>query len=553
MSKKTNVKPVLILNKGTGNHGKDAQLNNIRAARVISEVLKSSLGPKGMDKMLINNFGDIIITNDGRKMLQEMDLQHPVARMMVDLSKAIDDEVGDGTTSSVVVTGELLAKAEQLINKGIHPTLIIDGYEKAAVRALEALESIAISMTIQDVDGLEKIAATALESKILADLKSPLSKIIVSAILSVRVELDGVNIVDLNDIMVEKKLGESLTDTSLIQGIIVNKELLHPLMSKSVNKAKIALVDKALDIEKAKFDSKLTIENPEQIEEFIKQEEIIIGRMVDKIADSGANVLILQEDLNTAAYYLLTKRGISAVKRVKQSTMRNIAKATGAHIVTNLDVLSGKDLGYAELVEERAFGEDKLLFIEGCKNPHSVTIFIRGTNKRVLDEAERSIHDALCVVRDVVKEQKIVAGGGAPEMEVAKAVRKLAVTFAGKEQLAAMAYAEALEIVPEVLSENAGLNPIDILQELKNRHEKNEVWAGVNVFDGKVRDMKALEVYEPLSVKKQIVKSATDAAVMILKVDELVSTKKSIKREEEPKSGRAREEYLREKIDTLPF
>lgn len=553
MSKKINAKPVLILNKGTGNHGKDAQLNNIRAARVISEVLKSSLGPKGMDKMLINNFGDIIITNDGRKMLQEMDLQHPVARMLVDVAKAIDDEVGDGTTSSVILAGELLAKAEHLINMGIHPTVIIDGYEKASVRALEALESIAIPMTIQDVDGLEKIAATALESKILANLKLPLSKIIVSAIFSVRRELDGVNIVDLNDVMVEKKLGESLTSTSLIQGIIVNKELLHPLMSKSVKKAKIALVDKALDIEKAKFDSKLAIESPEQMEEFIKQEEIIIGRLVDKIANSKANVLILQEDLNTAAYYLLAKKGISTVRRVKKSVMRNLAKATGAHIVTDLDVLSEKDLGHAELVEERAFGEDKMLFIEGCKDPHSVTIFIRGANKRVLDEAERSMHDALCVVRDVVKEQKIVAGGGAPEMEAAKAVKKFAVSFAGKEQLAAMAYAEALEIVPEVLSENAGLNPIDILQELKNRHEKNEVWAGVDVFDGKVHDMKALEVYEPLSVKRQIVKSATEAAVMILKVDELVSTKKPLKREEAPKSGRAREEYLRERMNTLPF
>ncbi len=554
MSKsKVNSKPVLILREGASSHGKDAQLSSIRAARAVSEVLKSSLGPKGMDKMLVNNFGDIIITNDGRKMIQEMDLQHPAARMLVDVAQAVDNEVGDGTTSSVVIAGELLAKAEQLISKGIHPTIIIDGYEKASVKALEALESIAIPLTIEDKDGLEKIAATALESKIIANLKESLSKIVVSAILSVKREVDGLNIADLSDVMVEKKLGESLASTRLVKGVIVNKELLHPAMPKQVKKAKIALIDRALDIEKVQFDSKLMIENPEQMEEFIKHEEAIIGRLVDKIANSGANVLILQEDLNKIAYYLLAKKGIAAIRRVKQPLMRSISKATGAHIVSDFDVLSEKDLGYAELVEERKIGDDKMLFIEECKNPNSVTILIRGANKRALDEAERSIHDALCVVRDVIKEEKIVAGGGAPEIEAAKAVRKLAFTFAGKEQLAAMAYAEALEIVPEVLSENAGLSPIDILQELRNRHEKNELWAGVNVFEGKVQDMKALAVYEPLSVKKQVVKSATEAAVMILKVDELVSTKKPLKREEPPKGGRAREEYLRERMKTFPM
>ncbi len=554
MSKQSaNKKPVLVLKQGSGNHGKDAMLNSIRAARAVSEVLKTSLGPKGMDKMLINNFSDIIITNDGRKMLQEMDLQHPVAKMLVDVAKAIDNEVGDGTTSSVVVAGELLAKAEQLINKGIHPTIIIDGYEKASAKALEALENIAIPLTIDDKDGLEKIAATSLESKIIANLKEPLSKIVVQAILSVKREVNGENIVDLSDVMVEKKLGESLASTSLIKGVIINKELLHPAMPKQVKKAKIALIDRKLDIEKANFDSKLMIDSPEQMEEFIQHEEAIIARMVDKIANSGANVLVLQEDLNPAAYYMLAKKGIATVRRVKQSIMRNIAKATGAHIISDFDTLTEKDLGYAELVEEKTFSNDKMLFIEDCKNPHAVTILIRGTNKRVLDEAERSIHDALSVVRDVIKEQKIVAGGGAPEMEAAKAVRKLAVTFAGKEQLAAMAYAEALEIVPEVLSENAGLNPIDILQELRNRHEKNEIWAGVNVFSGKVADMKEFEVYEPLAVKKQIVKSASEAATMILKVDELVSTKKPLKKEEEPKGGRAREEYLRERMKSYPM
>jgi chaperonin GroEL (HSP60 family) len=410
--------------------GKNAQLNSIRAARAISEVMKSSLGPKGMDKMLVTNFGDILITNDGRTMLQEMDIQHPVARMMVDVAKTVDNEVGDGTTSSVVLAGELLGKAEQLIKKGVHPAVIVEGYEKAAEKALETLEKIAIPVSIKNKDKLKKIAATSLSSKIIANLKEPLSEIIVSAVLSVKKEIAGKNVVDLDDVMVEKRLGESLASTSLIRGVIINKEVLHPAMPKRVEKAKIALLEKALDIEKANFDSKLRIDSPEQIEDFIKQEDAVIGRLVDKIAFTGANVLILQEDLNKLAYYLLAKKGILAVRRVQQTTMKKVAKATGGHIISNLDVLTEKDLGFAEVVEQRTIGDAKMLFIEDCKNPHSVAILIRGANKRVVDEAERSIHDGLCVVRDVILEQKIVAGGGAPEIEVARAVKKFAVTLA---------------------------------------------------------------------------------------------------------------------------
>ena len=547
-SKKTQAKPVLIVKEETNDKGKSAQLNSIRAARAISEVMKSSLGPKGMDKMLVTNFGDILITNDGRTMLQEMDLQHPVARMMVDVAKTIDNEVGDGTTSSVVLAGELLGKAEQLIKKGVHPAVIVDGYEKAAEKALETLEKIAIPVSLRNIDELKKIAATSLSSKIIANLKEPLSEIIVSAALSVKKEIAGENVVDLDDVMVEKRLGESLESTSLISGVIINKEILHPAMPRRVEKAKIALLDKALDIEKANFDSKLQIDSPEQIEDFIKQEDAVIGRLVDKIATTGANVLILQEDLNKLAYYLLAEKGILAVRRVQQTILKKVAKATGGHIISNLDVLTEKDLGFAEVVEQRTIGDAKMLFIEDCKNPHSVAILIRGANKRVVDEAERSIHDALCVVRDVVREKKIVAGGGAPEIETARAVRKFAVTLDGKEQLAAVSFADALEIVPATLSENAGLNSIDILPELRSIHEKGEVWAGVNVFEGKIQDMKALEVFEPLSVKKQIIISATEAAVMILKVDELVSTKKPIRREEEPKGERAKEEKRRERM-----
>ena len=431
-SKKINAKPVLIVKEGSGNKGKDAQINSIRAARTISEVMKSSLGPKGMDKMLVTNFGDILITNDGRTMLQEMDIQHPVARMMVDVAKTIDNEVGDGTTSSVVVAGELLGKAEQLIRKGVHPTVIADGFEKAAEKALETLEKIAIQVSLENKDELKKIAATSLASKIIASLKEPLSEIVVSAVFSVKKQIAGKNVVDLDDVMVEKRLGESLASTTLIKGVIINKEILHPAMPRRVEKAKIALLDKALDIEKAEFDSKLRIESPEQMEEFIKQEDVVIGRLVDKIAATGANVLILQEDLNKLAYYLLAKKGILAVRRVQQAIMKKVAKATGGHIISNLDVLTEKDLGFAEVVEERTIGNAKMLFVEDCKNPHSVAILIRGANKRVVDEAERSIHDALCVVRDVVQEQKIVAGGGAPEIETSRAVKKYAVTLCRK-------------------------------------------------------------------------------------------------------------------------
>ncbi|MGA2682481.1 MAG: thermosome subunit beta [Candidatus Bathyarchaeia archaeon] len=547
---KVNAKPVLVLREGAGDK-ENSLLNSIQAARTVSEVLKSSLGPKGMDKMLINNFGDIIITNDGRTMLQEMDLQHPVARMMVDVAKTIDNEVGDGTTSSVVVAGELLGKAEQLIKKGIHPTLIADGYEKASEKALETLDNIAITISLENKNELKKIAATSLASKIISNLKEPLSEVVVSAIFSVIREVDGKNIVDLDDVMVEKKLGESLASTNLVKGVIINKEIIHPAMPKRVEEARIALIDKALDLEKAQFDSKIRIDNPEQIEEFIKQEDALIGKLVDKIASTGANVLILQEDLNKLANYLLAKKGILTIRRVNQSIMKKVAKATGGHIINNFDALTEKDLGFAEVVEERTIGGSKLLFVENCRNPHSVAILIRGANKRIVDEAERSIHDALCVVRDVVQEQKIVAGGGAPEIEVARSLRKYAVTLVGKEQLAVNAYADALEIVPATLSENAGLNSIDTLPELRSCHEKGEVWAGVNVYVGKIQDMKSLEVYEPLSVKKQIIKSATEAAIMILKVDEIVSTKKQIRREEQPK--KSPEEDRRERMEKLQY
>ncbi len=520
--------PVLILREGTNREkGKDALHASITAARTVADAVKSSLGPKGMDKMLVDSMGDVTITNDGHTILKEMDIQHPAAKMMVEVAKTQDDEVGDGTTSSVIVAGELLGKAEELIDKNVHPTLIIDGYRKAADKALEAIEKIAISIEPTSREDLKRIAATSMASKIVSEHKMHLSEITVSAILSVAEELEGKYKVDLDDIMMEKKAGESVANTQFINGIVVDKGVVHPGMPKRVEKAKIALLDAALEIEKTNFDAKINIESPDQMQAFLAQEETLIKNMVEKVDRTGANVLIAQKGIDDLAQHFLARKGTLVVRRARKSDMTKLAKATGGILITNLDDMTEKDLGYAELVEERKIGNDKMIFVEGCKNPRSVAILVRGGNQRLVDEAERSIHDALCVVRDVVQEPKIVAGGGAPEMDIARTIKEYGVTLSGKEQLAALAYAEALEIVPLVLAENGGLDPIDILSELRARHEKGGKWAGVGVLEGKVQDMEKLEVFEPLSVKKQIIKSATEAATMILKIDDVIAVGKT--------------------------
>ena len=519
--------PVLILKEGsTRSRGRDAQHANIMAARIIAEAIRSSLGPKGMDKMLVDTLGDVTITSDGRTILDEIDVEHPAAKMMVEVAKTQDDEVGDGTTTSVVVAGELLAKAEELLNKNVHPTVVIDGYRKAADKALEVLENIAIKVDPTDKEFLKKVAMTSMASKIVSENREQLAEIAVEAVLHVAQKIGDEYRVDLDDIMVEKKPGESVTETKLIKGIVLDKEVVHPGMPKRVENAKIALLDTALEVEKTEFDAKINIETPDQMEAFLREEENMLRNMVEKIAATGANVLICQKGIDDMVQHFLSRKGILAVRRAKKSDMEKLAKATGGKVVTNLEDLSEKDLGYAELVEERKIGDDKMTFIEGCKNPHSVAILIRGGTERLVDEAERSVHDALCVVRDVVQEPKIVAGGGAPEVEVARALREYAETLPGREQLAVQSFAEAVEIVPITLGENAGLDPIDISSDLRARHEKGEKWAGVDVFTGKVDDMKKLEVYEPLVVKKQIIKSATEAASMILKIDDVIAAGK---------------------------
>ena len=536
MSSQTGSVPVLIMREGSGrSKGKDALRNNIMAAKTIAESVKSSLGPKAMDKMLVDSSGDVIITGDGRTILDKMDIDHPAAKMMVDVAKTQDAEVGDGTTTSVIVAGELLGKAEDLINKGIHPILIVEGYSKAADKALETLEKIAFSVKPTDKEFLMKVAATSMASKLVAENKEHLADIVVKAILAIAKKVGEAYTVDLDDIMVEKKPGESVGETRLIEGLVLDKEVVHSGMPKRVEKAKIALLESSLEIEKTEIDAKISIERPEQIESFLREEENTLKAMVEKIVASGANVVLCQKGIDDMVQHFLSRKGVLAVQRVKESDMKKLAKATGGKIVSNLESLLKSDLGFAEVVEERKIGDDKMTFIEGCKNPHSVAILIRGTDKRFIDEAERSLHDALCVVRDVVQEPKIVAGGGAPEMEISRALRSYAETMPGREQLAVRSFGEAMEIVPMTLGENAGLDPIDFLLELRTRHEKGEKWAGVDVFEGKIKDMKDLEVYEPLAVKKQTIKSANEAATMILRIDDVIASGKT---RAPPPSGR---------------
>ncbi|MCJ7455131.1 TCP-1/cpn60 chaperonin family protein [Candidatus Bathyarchaeota archaeon] len=519
--------PVLILREGTSRaSGREAQHASIAAARIVAESVKSCLGPKGMDKMLVDSFGDVTITNDGATILDEMDVQHPSAKMLVEVAKTQDDEVGDGTTTAVVLTGELLGKAEQLIDKDIHPTVIADGYRIAAEKALEILEDIAIKVDPVDKSMLKKVATVAVATKMLAEYKDGVSDIAVRSVLEVA-EKDGKGYkVDIDDIKVEKKPGGSLSDTKLIQGVLLDKEVVHPGMPRRVENAKIALISRPLEVEKTEFDAKLNIKNPEQMKAFLDEEEKMLKEMVDKIVSAGANVAICEKGIDDVVQHFLAKKGVLAVRRVKQSDMEKLVKATGAHVVTNIEDFSSKDLGAAQLVEERKVADDKMTFVEGCKNPKAVTILVRGGTERIVDEAERVVHDALCVVRDVVVNPKVVAGGGAPEAEVAKRLRVYADKLAGREQLAVRAFAEALESVPMVLAENAGLDPIDIQVELRTKHDQKIVWAGVDPFKGKVADMSKQDVYEPLAVKIQLVKSASEAAAMILKVDDVISASK---------------------------
>jgi thermosome len=519
--------PVLVLKEGASrSRGEEALHGNIYAAKIVAESVRSCLGPKGMDKMLVDSFGDVTITSDGRTILDEMDIQHPAAKMLVEVAKAQDNEAGDGTTSVVIIAGELLTRAEELIDKDVHPITVIDGYRKAAEKALETLEKIAIKVDPNSPVYLKKAAMTSMGSKIVADYKEQLADLAVKAILEVA-EKDGENWkVDVEDVKVEKKTGESLAATSLIKGIVLDKEVVHSGMPKRMEKAKIALLDASLENEKTEIDAKLNIETPDQIEAFLNEEEEMLKDMTDKITKAGANVVICQKGIDDLVQHFLSRKGVLAIRRAKKSDMEKLAKATGATIVTKLDEIKSEDLGHAALVEERRIGDDKMTFVEGCKNPHAVTILIRGGSERLIAEAERSVHDALCVIRDIIQEPRVVAGGSAPELEMSKTLRKYAESLSGKEQLAVQAFAEALESIAVTLAENAGLQPIDVVSELRSKHDAGETWAGIEVREGKVRDMSKIGIFEPLTVKKQIIKSAQEAASMILKIDDIIAAGK---------------------------
>jgi archaeal chaperonin len=520
--------PVLILKEGASQtKGRDAQKNNIAAAKLISEVVRSSLGPRGMDKMLVDGLGDVTITNDGATILKEIDVQHPAAKMMVEISKATDNEVGDGTSSVVVLAGALIEKAEELITKDVHPTIIVDGYRKSALKSIEIFNQLAQKIDPGNKSELIRVARTSMQTKLVSRDSDELSEVVVNAGLQVSEPNESAYIIDIDDVKVEKKTGGSLRDTKLIKGIVLDKEVVHGGMPKRIEKAKIALINSALEIEKTEFDAKININSPDQMKMFLEEENKMLKNMVDKIISSGANVAICQKGIDDVAQHYLAKSNVLSVRRVKESDMTKLSRATGARIVNNLEDLSSKDLGSADLVEERKVETDKWVFIEGCKHPKAVTILIRGGSQRVIDEAERSIHDALMVTKDVMEKPSIVAGGGSPESYVAGKLREWSSTLSGREQLAADKFAESLEVIPLALAENAGMDPIDTLTELRSKQTKGSKWSGIDARAGKVVDMSKLDIVEPLSVKEQIIKSATEVASMILRIDDVIASSKS--------------------------
>jgi len=516
--------PVLVLKESAlQQKGKDAQKNNITAAKLVAELVKTSLGPRGLDKMLVDSLGDVTITNDGATILKEIDAQHPAAKMMVEISKTIDTEVGDGTTSSVVFAGALLEKAEKLLEKDVHSTVIIDGYQDASEKALELLADLAKTVKPDDRESLIKIAKTSMQSKLISEDSVPLSKLVVDAILKI-VEIDGdKHSVDLDNLKVEKKSGGSIDGTVLINGIVLDKEIVHSGMPTKVENAKIALVNAALEVEKTEMSAEIRISDPTQMQTFLEEENRMLKSMVDKIHSVGANVLICQKGIDDIAQHYLSKHGVLAVRRVKESDMTKLAKATGGRISTNLEDISASDLGAAEIAHQKKVESDKWVFIEGCKNPRSVTILIRGGSQRVVDEADRSIHDALMVVKDVIEKPSIVAGGGSPEAYLATELNAWADTHEGREQLAIKQYAEAFESIPLTIAENAGMDPIDAIIELRANQSGGKKTAGINAKEGKIGNMLSIDIVEPLSVKEQIIKSATEAACMILRIDDVIA------------------------------
>jgi thermosome len=536
--------PVLLLKEGASEtKKKDAQKNNITAAKIIAGILKSSLGPRGMDKMLVDTLGDVTITNDGATILKEIEAQHPAAKMMVEVTKSVDNEVGDGTKSVVVLAGALLEKAEDLINKNVHPTIIVDGYRRASGKAIDILREIGTEVDPMNKEELVKIAITSMASKMASVKSILLSGIVVDAVLKVAEEYesgDGTKgsgrrtgsrnskyKVDIDNIKVEKKAGGSINDTRLIQGIVLDKEVTHGGMPKRIENARIALMNCPLEVEKLEFDTKLNISTPGQMQRFIDEENNMLKSMVDKLSSAGVNVALCQKGIDDIAQRYLSRAGILAVRRVKESDISKLAKATGAKMITNINELTGDDLGNAQIVEERQVEADKWVFIEGCKNPKAVSILVRGGSQRVVDEVERSVHDALMTVKDVVEYPYIITAGGAPEAVLSQQIREWSKSVEDRAQLAAEQFADSIETIPIVLAENAGMDPIDTQAQLRTKISSNKARYGIDMTNKKVADMAAKDVYEPLAVKEHIINAATEVACMILRIDDVIAASKS--------------------------
>ncbi len=516
--------PVLVLKESAlQTKGKDAQQNNIAAAKLVAQLVRSSLGPRGLDKMLVDSLGDVTITNDGATILKEIDVQHPAAKMIVEISKTVDNEVGDGTTSSVVFAGALLARAEDLLKKDVHSSTIIEGFQAASEKTLEIYSQLSKKIQPDDKASLLKIASTSMQSKLISEDSTNLSKIVVDAILSIATKKGDKYSVDLENIKVEKKPGGSIDDTQIIQGIVLDKEIVHSGMPTRIENAKIALINSALEIEKTEMSAEIRITDPTQMQMFLEEENRMLKTMVDKLHDVGANVLICQKGIDDIAQHYLSKHGIMAVRRVKESDMIKLSKATDGRVISNLDDLSENDLGHANLAHQKKVESDKWVFIEGCKHPQSVTMLIRGGTQRVIDEVDRSIHDSLMVVKDVIEKPEIVAGGGAPEAFAASQLKTWADNFDGREQLAIKKYAEALEVIPLTIAENAGMDPIDTMATLRSKQNQGQKWTGIDAKNTKIADMMAINVLEPIVVKEQIIKSATEAACMILRIDDVIA------------------------------
>ncbi len=516
--------PVLVLKESAlQQKGRDAQQNNIQAAKLVADLVRSSLGPRGLDKMLVDSLGDVTITNDGATILKEIDVQHPAAKMMVEVSKTVDNEVGDGTSSAVIFCGELLSKAEELLKKDVHSSVIVEGYQEASEKTLEILSEIAMKIKPDDRDSLLKIAKTSMESKLISDDSDYLSKIVVDTILKITIKKVDKYTVDLDNIKVEKKAGASITATELIKGIVLDKEIIHSGMPTKIEKAKIALVNTALEVEKTEMSSEIRINDPTQMQMFLEEENRMLKSMVDKIHDVGANVLLCQKGIDDISQHYLAKHGILAVRRIKESDMTKLEKATGGRMITNLEDLSEKDLGTAEVVQQKKIESDKWVFIEGCRNPQSVSILIRGGSQRVVDEVDRSMHDALMVVKDVIEKPEIVAGGGSPEAYIAAQLKEWADNFHGRKQLAIKKYAEALEVIPLTIAENAGMDPIDTMVSLRAKQSQGKKWTGIDARNTTISDMLAIDIVEPVAVKEQIIKSATETANMIIRIDDVIA------------------------------